>query len=443
MVNSLISIIVPIYNSEKYLNKCLDSLINQTYKNIEIICVNDGSEDGSLKILKEYKLKDNRIKIITTKNRGSNAARNLGIKNSTGVYIIFVDSNDYVNLEFCENLLVICTEVYTDLVCSKKFILDCEDNEIDNYFSKNNDITGKMFKSNIIKKYKLQFDTNINYAEKSLFLKQYMARCKNVTYSEGSNYITHKTEITADKRPKKRKKQNQPLVSIILTLYEIEPEYLNECLQSLLNQTYKNIEIIAINDCSPKTNYDYITKMSDKIKLYKNEVNLGMNKTVNKAFQLANGKYIMRLGSDDYFSSNLVEKEVSVLESEPEVGAVCCELRRFGRRLQYIRRPKEWNLKSILDGNYRGAGYAGGMMFRATLLEECTINENYRMCEDFDFHLQILERMPIKSIHETMYFYRSHETNLCKTVSDEKRIGYLNQILEEHKAIYNQKHPDE
>lgn len=232
----------------------------------------------------------------------------------------------------------------------------------------------------------------------------------------------------------------RPLVSIILTLYEIKPEYLNECLNDLVNQTYQNIEIIAINDCSPKTNYDYITSISPKIKLYKNEVNLGMNKTVNKAFGLASGKYIVRMGSDDRFNKHLIEKEVSILERNPNIGAVCCELQRFGRRDQHIKRPKSWNLRAILEGCINGVGYAGGMMFRATLLDKCSINENYRMCEDFDFHIQILENMPITSIHEVLYYYRSHDTNLCKTVSSKKRKEINRTILNEHMKLYKKNH---
>ena len=234
----------------------------------------------------------------------------------------------------------------------------------------------------------------------------------------------------------------RPLVSIILTLYEIKPEYLNECLNDLVNQTYKNIEIIAINDCSPKTNYDYITSISPKIKLYKNEVNLGMNKTVNKAFGLASGKYIVRMGSDDRFDKHLIEKEVSILERNPNIGAVCCELQRFGRRDQHIKRPKSWNLRAVLEGCINGVGYAGGMMFRATLLDKCSINENYRMCEDFDFHIQILENMPIQSIHQTMYFYRSHDTNICKSVPKQQRLEYIKEIIESHKSKYSELNKD-
>ena len=86
-----VSIIVPVYNVEKYLSKCLESLINQTLKDIEIICVNDGSTDNSLSILKEYANKDSRIKIIDKQNEGVSVARNTGIEVATGEYLMFVD----------------------------------------------------------------------------------------------------------------------------------------------------------------------------------------------------------------------------------------------------------------------------------------------------------------------------------------------------------------
>ena len=139
---------------------------------------------------------------------------------------------------------------------------------------------------------------------------------------------------------------NKPLVSIVSLLYDIKKEYVNECIKSLLNQTYKNIEIIFIDDCSPTINYDYITKISPKIKLVKNEVNLGMNKTAQKVFNMANGKYVVRIDSDDIISRKLIEKEVAILERNPNVGAVCCDLMRFNKRRQHIRRPKVWVLQN-------------------------------------------------------------------------------------------------
>ena len=100
----LVSIIVPVFNTEKYLKKCLESLINQSLKDIEILCVNDGSTDNSLAILEEYRNKDSRIKIFNQENKKQGAARNLGQKNATGEYIGFVDSDDWVDLNYFEKL---------------------------------------------------------------------------------------------------------------------------------------------------------------------------------------------------------------------------------------------------------------------------------------------------------------------------------------------------
>ena len=98
----LISIIVPVYNVEKYLEQCLESLLNQTYKNIEIIVVNDGSTDQSLDILKKYSFKDNRIKLYSQKNQGISAARNTALEHINGKYVMFVDSDDWIEINTCE-----------------------------------------------------------------------------------------------------------------------------------------------------------------------------------------------------------------------------------------------------------------------------------------------------------------------------------------------------
>jgi len=100
-----ISIIIPFYNSEQYLERCIQSALNQTLKEIEVLCIDDASTDNSLKILRKYQEKDNRIKIIQLKeNNGPSLARNIGIEKSTGEFIGFIDSDDYVDKKFFENL---------------------------------------------------------------------------------------------------------------------------------------------------------------------------------------------------------------------------------------------------------------------------------------------------------------------------------------------------
>ena len=112
----LISIIVPVYNVEQYLAQCLDSIVNQTYSNIEVICVNDGSLDSSAEILRHYARIDNRIKIIDQENQGLSGARNTGLKYAKGKYLMFIDSDDWIDLETCEAVVNSAEHYNADLV---------------------------------------------------------------------------------------------------------------------------------------------------------------------------------------------------------------------------------------------------------------------------------------------------------------------------------------
>ena len=119
---SQITIILPVYNVEKYLPQCLDSIISQTFKDFECICVNDGSKDSSLSILQEYASRDKRIKIINQKNGGSSVARNTGIKNTNTKYITFIDSDDWIAENYLEILYNKIEETNADIVrASYKF----------------------------------------------------------------------------------------------------------------------------------------------------------------------------------------------------------------------------------------------------------------------------------------------------------------------------------
>ncbi len=115
-MTDLISIIVPVYNVEKYLERCMNSLLNQTYDNIEIILVDDGSPDNCPKMCDEYALKDNRVKVIHKQNAGLGFARNSGLEIANGQYIVFVDSDDYVTTDMCEKLYNAAVKNNSDVV---------------------------------------------------------------------------------------------------------------------------------------------------------------------------------------------------------------------------------------------------------------------------------------------------------------------------------------
>ena len=200
-----VSVIIPVYNSEKYLRQCLDSVINQTLKDIEIICINDGSTDDSLQILEEYAKKDSRIKVINQKNKGVSTARNVGMQNSTAEFVTFIDDDDFIDNNTYE-----CTLKYinkADLVCFGIEVFGKSNHaqkRSDEYYYKikfknlqkinkeqflNTDVSvcNKIFKNSIIRKYNITFPDGLNY-EDAEFFNKYVSCSKTAYYIDEYYY---------------------------------------------------------------------------------------------------------------------------------------------------------------------------------------------------------------------------------------------------------------
>ena len=205
-MNTLISIIVPIYKSEFYIKKCVNSLIKQTYKNIEIILVDDGSPDNCPTICDEFGKKDKRIKVIHQKNSGVSTARNVGIDAANGKYIAFVDSDDWIPLNAMEVLYSGIVQNDTDLCYGAiKEINIFNDKILEIVPNKNIGMkdafslleyikkmfktpVGKLFKRDLINDNNIRFDKDIKFHEDTIFLYRYLQKCdklssvSNVTY---------------------------------------------------------------------------------------------------------------------------------------------------------------------------------------------------------------------------------------------------------------------
>ena len=128
-MGDLITIIVPIYNVGKYLDKCIESILNQTYKNIEIILVNDGSIDNSREIIEKYKKSDKRIKAIHKENEGVSSARNTGLDIATGKYICFADGDDYLMPDYIEYLYSMIKKNKTEIALTKLMFSNFDNNQ--------------------------------------------------------------------------------------------------------------------------------------------------------------------------------------------------------------------------------------------------------------------------------------------------------------------------
>ena len=265
----MISIIVPIYNSEKYLRKTLDSLYNQSYKDFEVILVNDGSIDKSLQICEEYQLKNKNTKLITLQNSGVSNARNEGLKNAKGEYICFWDSDDIIDNNYLEEMIKLIND--SDIgICSYEVIKN-KNNESKIIHSMNNKsvkevfvslilnellnpLWNKIYKKEIIKKYNIKFDKNINWGEDLLFNIEYLSHCHGVSTT---NLVLYQYYLRSSGL------NSNNGVSYVNNLKRIERTHkmiLNDVLHDCSNIDYL---ITFIYKCN-LIDYKYITKNKEK-----------------------------------------------------------------------------------------------------------------------------------------------------------------------------------
>lgn len=256
-----ISIIVPVYNVERYIGRCVESIISQTFKDWELILVDDGSPDGSGSLCDEYAIKDSRIKVFHKKNEGVSSARNFGIRNASGEWITFVDSDDWIEENFLMDLL---PENFGELSMQgykifrgDKFI----ENHIFNYSCSTSDIlkvflesekaniinspVSKLFRTNIILDNSLFFDLSISYGEDHLFVLEYLKYVKLIHVSEKDGYVYNQGDYESltrrivphiellDYIKKMREKQ--------LNIFNVTSPYANERLLDAISYRYYSV----------------------------------------------------------------------------------------------------------------------------------------------------------------------------------------------------------
>ena len=188
-----ISIVIPIYNAEDHLQRCVDSVLNQTEKNIEIILVDDGSKDNSIEICKNYLNQDKRVQLIHQENSGVSAARNIGLKVASGKYVTFLDSDDYVEPDYMHKIMGNIHKMEQDELDLMIFgfyrkvgenysvnLPDAKGNVIKEIFTqKYNAPWNKIFKKSLIDAYELEFPVSMKTSEDFLFLLDYVQNtCK-------------------------------------------------------------------------------------------------------------------------------------------------------------------------------------------------------------------------------------------------------------------------
>lgn len=197
----LISIIIPVYNTEKYLEHCLDSVINQTYKNLEIILIDDGSNDNSGLICEDYKKKDNRISVLHKQNEGVSKTRNIGLKIFKGEYVSFVDSDDYISNNFVKHMynlinkynadFSVCSycHIYNGIVSKKVIFNDCvfSDDAVFHHNTFQNYMGYKLFKRSLV--LNSRFKDDIGLSEDSIFVRELLLKTHKIVFTSKIYYF--------------------------------------------------------------------------------------------------------------------------------------------------------------------------------------------------------------------------------------------------------------
>lgn len=205
----LVSIIVPIYNSEKYLSECIESILNAQYKHIELLLIDDGSTDDSINICHQYANRDNRVRVFSKGNGGVSSARNLGLEYATGDWIAFIDSDDYVSpcfLKEFNHLDSSCELIRFGFKKEEDWgiiqrgpntsrIVNLEKTPINHIWSSVS--CSFCFKRSIIQQYNIRLSTNVKYSEDREFIIKYLLYTKNIFESENKPYFYRKNPTSA------------------------------------------------------------------------------------------------------------------------------------------------------------------------------------------------------------------------------------------------------
>ena len=527
-MDELISIIVPIYNVEKYLRECLDSIQKQTYQNFECVMVNDGSTDNSKQIAEEY-LVDSRFKLINQTNQGLSAARNTGIKhlNAASSFVSFVDSDDYVYPECLETLIehieddvdIIegMIEYYSDEIKMdnishnfEKQILTTKDEKLgklalnelrvgvfpklfrknlltEDFFPKEwifEDLavvpelvsnSGKWIKlSKVLYGYRIRPNsiTNKEFSEEKLSIFNILEKFDSYFKDENDitkllveklkylhlNYhdMAFVPENTQYKQLYKHEKQKllskiadyegRTLISIIIPIYNVE-NYLCQCLDSIMGQTYKNFECLLINDGSPDHSADicreYVSKDS-RFRYFEKE-NGGVSSARNLGIEHSKGEYITFIDSDDWVDSDYLEALYTTLLEEGaditvstykqfNINDNCFYLHAFqrGYEKKIFTGPELIDNLQLLSSFDHSYSSVCGKLVKSVRVENIRFNEETTLGEDMEFWYKLfLISDKIVYINKDTYIYRTSNDEykhfeLEKIRSDiQQRLNFL------------------
>ena len=515
-MNKKVSIIIPVYNGEKYIKEAIECALNQTYKNIEIIVVNDGSKDNTENICKNY---GNKIRYIKKENGGVASALNTGIREAKGQYIAWLSHDDlykenriergmkvlnklknkntiiFSNFELidyngkvfaqtdflkeisreelCQSFYpVVCASVNgcTTLInkeCFKKVGLFDESLRT----SQDYDMWLKLFKiypsyclSDSLVQYRIHNgqDTNKNPVtiteSNDIWSKIIDELNDDIISSWGLNSTQVYFELynrmassnyqeaakKAIEKTKESYKRKKPALSIMMPCYNAEL-YLRESIESILNQSYFDFELLIIDDASTDMSKNIIKeyeKTDERVRYLKNEFQKGASGALNTAIKHAKGKYLARQDADDTSLKDRLKIQVNCMEKDDDLGYCAVNINFVDKDSNII---KECIYKSPVGPIEYEAAYVNPVpnatiVYRKNQIDKYHLEFSYqKTAEDYDFFLKYIYNTKLsgKFINNALYNYRIltdslYHSNMKESIEFGKKaaMDYYNKITE-------------
>ena len=522
-MNELISIIVPIYNVEEYLQECLDSIQKQTYTNFECIMINDGSTDNSKQIAEEY-LVDSRFKLINQSNQGLSSARNTAIKHlsANSSFVSFVDSDDYIHSTFLEKMTAQIEEgvdiieglfehyhdgniyyfpqsgpykvvlettvekleylaleknrnsscgklirrkilhgsffpegwIFEDLAVVPEFVNISNkwvkiQETVYTYRIRENSIITSSFSEKDLDIFKIFEKFDCFFKDESLNIKIWAEKLKLLHI----NYRSEKVPAQYIEKYQKEKEkilsqieeyEKGELISIIVPIYNVE-NYLRQCLDSILNQTYQNFECLLINDGSPDNSADicreYVSKDS-RFRYFEKE-NGGVSSARNLGIEHSKGEYITFIDSDDWVDSDYLEVLYnSLVDERADIAISTYKQFNMDDNCYYVHSYQRGYEKRIfekyqlieelpvLERYDQSYGLTFGKIISKKALGIIRFNEYTTLCEDMEFWYKLyLVSNKIIYINKDTYNYRKYENASLKHIDAKNKYSDIQQRL--------------
>jgi glycosyltransferase involved in cell wall biosynthesis len=466
MKNPKVTVLMSVYNGEKYLKEAIDSILNQTFKDFEFLIINDGSTDRTKEILSSYD--DSRIKIIVNeKNIGLTKSLNKGLKVAKGEYIARQDADDISTTErlrkevdFLDNnkeYTVVGTFLNVMDENSKiigKIDKPIENGEIKKFLQKDNCIAHG---SAMIRKYDLLnvglYDGSIEKAQDyELFLRisekyklynipEYLyiwRRSKDNISSKHLNEQRHYVVVSKVKNKKKSSNTNKPNFSVLMANYN-NGEYIAEAIQSVINQTFEDWELVIVDDCSTDNSIERINPfLKDKrVRLLRNEKNQGYINTLNRLVYESEADIFGILDSDDVLLENALDIMYKKHKEYPDCGLIYSQFIFCDEKLNLLEKGFSNSIPSGKTSLYYNSVSAFRTFKKNVFFKTAGFDEDILYAEDKDIIFRIEEVTKLLFIDKVLYKHRILPNSQSHDAK-KRMIGNISYITAKYNA-YNRR----